>query len=215
MNHSENHLRSQMPVGLLASVLLSSCSVEPAHDRQTTASSTTITVTASSTASSTTPLFRSVPDDKSTASALVPLTSYDSRQMPDTALYAPMLQCSPAVFSRRDTITLHIDAPHTYLMVTRPDSVSFSLTYPQPQEPPNYMLVPSDMFANMPVIRFRADIRATPAMYGRDTLETVFDLPGKYVIQIGEKFGTDYDDDVDPEAAGIFHRCTIRHVVEK
>jgi hypothetical protein len=33
--------------------------------------------------------------------------------------------------------------------------------------------------------------------------------------QVGEQMGGDYDDDIDPEAAGIFHRCTIRHVAEK
>jgi hypothetical protein len=135
--------------------------------------------------------------------------------MPDTARDAPSLQCSPAVFSRHDTITLHTDAPHRYLMVTGPGNVSFYLTYPEPSEPANYLLVPPDTFAKMPVIRFRADVRARPQYYQRDTLETVFDLPGKYVFQIGEKLGGDFDDDVDPEAAGIYHRCTLRHAVEK
>jgi hypothetical protein len=67
----------------------------------------------------------------------------------------------------------------------------------------------------MSVIRFRADVRSLPQYYGRDTLESVFSLPGKYVFQIGEKLGVDYDDDLDPEAAGIFHRCTLRYVVDE
>jgi hypothetical protein len=100
-------------------------------------------------------------------------------------------------------------------MVTKPDNVSAYLTYANPKEPANYMLVQSDTFATMPVIRFRADVSARPYQYGRDTLETLFDLPGKYVFQVGEQMGGDYDDDIDPEAAGIFHRCTIRHVAEK
>jgi hypothetical protein len=54
------------------------------------------------------------------------------------------------------------------------------------------MLVQSDTFATMPVIRFRTDVRARPYQYGRDRLETIVDLPGDYVFPVGEQMGGEH-----------------------
>jgi len=105
----------------------------------------------------------------------------------------------------KDTITLRMETPHgEYLTVTQPDSTEFYLSYPNPTESRNFFLVPADSFAQMPTIRFRADIRSRPRIYGRDTLEPVFSKPGKYVLTIGHK--------LESEASSEIHRCTIRLV---
>jgi hypothetical protein len=105
----------------------------------------------------------------------------------------------------KDTITLRMRTPHgEYLKVMQPDSTIFYLSYPDPTESRNFFLVPADSFAEMPIIRFKADVRSRPRIYGRDTLEPVFSKPGKYVVTVGHK--------MESEAASEIHRCTIRLV---
>lgn len=118
------------------------------------------------------------------------------------------LRCTPAVFSQKDTITLRMESPHgEYLMVSQPDSTVFFLSYPDSTEPRNFFLVQADSFALMPLVRFRADVKSRPRVYGRDTLETVFSKPGKYVLTIGHK--------LESEHASEVYRCTIRLVANK
>lgn len=126
----------------------------------------------------------------------------------DSAMDIEGLQCSPPVFSLKDTITLRMEYPHgEYLMVSQPDSTPFFLVYPDTTEPRNFFLVPADRFVTMPAIRFRADVKSLPRVYGRDTLETVFAKPGKYVVTIGHRLET--------EAASDVYKCTIRLVTNK
>lgn len=140
-----------------------------------------------------------------TPAALVPLPPQTAAQIAAADSNTIELRCMPSVFSRSDTITLLMEYPHgEYLIVSQPDSTEFRLSYPDPREWRNFTLVPSDSFAQMPEIRFRADIRSRPSVYGRDTLEPVFAKPGKYVVTIGHK--------MESEAASEIHECTIRLV---
>ena len=53
-------------------------------------------------------------------------------------------------------------------------------------------LMPSEEFAQAATIRLPTDIKAVPYVYGRDTiLDSVFSEPGKYLLQVGDNFGTD------------------------
>lgn len=113
------------------------------------------------------------------------------------------LRCTPAIFSPKDTITLRMGSPHgEYLMVSQPDSTVFFLSYPDSTEPRNFFLVQADSFASMPLLRFKADVKSRPRVYGRDTLETVFSKPGKYTLTIGHK--------LESEHASEIHTCTLR-----
>jgi hypothetical protein len=141
--------------------------------------------------------------DSSTSSALVASPLSDTKRAMDASNEAPGLQCAPRVFSRRDTLTLRMENPHgEYLTVTQPNGTLFYLVYPHSPGPPDYQLVPSETFRKMPSIRFSADVRAVPRVYGRDTLESVFDKPGKYVLTIGSNLESERGSDI--------HKCTIR-----
>ena len=147
----------------------------------------------------------SVDSAHGTLAALVPLPPQTAEQVAYADSNTIGLQCMPSVFSRSDTITLLMEYPHgEYLMVRQPDSTLFFLSYPDPREPRNFFLVPADSFVQMPAIRFRADVRSRPRIYGRDTLEPVFTKPGKYVLTIGHKLETGQ--------ASEIRTCTIRLV---
>jgi hypothetical protein len=138
-----------------------------------------------------------------TPSALVVAARGDTLHPTDMSSASSGLQCTPAVFTLRDTITLRMEHPHgEYLMVTQPNGTPFYLAYPHPTEPPSYVLVSSDTFAEMPTIRFKAAIQSRPRVFGRDTLEAVFSKPGRYVLTIGHK--------LESEHASQIHKCTIR-----
>lgn len=128
----------------------------------------------------------------------------DTRQVLDTSLDAPNFQCAPKVLTQRDTVILRAEVPHGgWLLLERPDGTSFDLVSPIPDE--GYgKLLDSEAFKNTLIVRFRADIRSRPQVYGRDTLEQVFNLPGEYTFTIGENLGTEYDEE-DPN----WH-CKIR-----
>jgi hypothetical protein len=146
--------------------------------------------------------------ENSTSSALVTSPGTDAKQVMDTSINAPGLQCAPTVITRRDTITLRMENPHgEYLEVTQPNGTLFYLIYPHPREPPNYLLMSSEAFTEMPTIRFLADVRSKPRIYGRDTLEPVFQEPGKYVLMIGSN--------LESERGSQIHKCTIRLVTQK
>lgn len=139
-----------------------------------------------------------------TSSALVPALLRPGDALPDSV----DLECSPHTFTLNDTITMRMQTPHgEYLMVRQPDSTTFFLSYPNPAEGPNFLLVQADSFAEMPMIRFRADVRSRPQVYGRDTFETVFSRPGKYVLTIGHK--------LESEQSSQIHNCTVRLVPTK
>ena len=145
--------------------------------------------------------------DSLTSSALVVSPLSDLNPAIKAASVAG-LQCAPRVFTQRDTLTLRMENPHgDYLTATRPDGTMFYLSYPDPNEPPDYLLVPSETFKRMPSIRFRADVKARPAVYGRDALETVFDKPGNYVLTMGSNLETERGSDI--------YKCTIRYAPKK
>jgi hypothetical protein len=94
--------------------------------------------------------------------------------------------------------------PHgEYLAVTQANGTIFYLIYPHP-EPSDHVLEPSEAFVDMPTIRFRADLKARPRVYGRDTLETVFSVPGEYVLRVAHN--------LESERASEIHKCTLRLV---
>jgi len=130
--------------------------------------------------------------------ALVPSTESE-----DTSLVG--LSCLPTVVTLKDTITLRMEVPHgEYLAIIGPDSSMFFLSYPNPTEPRSWFLAQADSFTQMPVIRFRADVRSRPQVYGHDTLESVFTKPGNYVLTVGHK--------LESEQSSEIQTCTIRLV---
>lgn len=139
------------------------------------------------------------------ASYIVTTPWEDTKEVIDTSVSAPGFQCVPRSFTPNDTVTLWMAVPHgDALSVERPDGWSFKLVAPRVEGVANYSIVPSDAFANMPMIRFRGDIRSQPFVYGHDTVETIFSRPGKYVFRVGSNLNSDVGRDV--------RDCTIRLV---
>jgi hypothetical protein len=146
--------------------------------------------------------------DSDTPGALVTSPWVDTKRVMDNSTNAPGLQCAPRIFSRRDTLTLRMEHPHgEYLVVTQPDSTAFFLIYPQPDVSTRFLLMSSEVFAELPEVRFRADIRSKPQIYGRDTLEPVFQKPGKYTLMIGHK--------LESERSSGVYRCVVQLASEK
>lgn len=103
---------------------------------------------------------------KSTALVTSPTTS--TKATSDTSTVTPEFQCTPRTVSMRDTITLRMAIPHgEYLVLTQPNGTTFFLVYPHPDEPPGGLLASSEAFAQMPTIRFGADLKARPRVSGR------------------------------------------------
>jgi len=172
-----------------------------ALSQATAASSTEIAVAASTTPPNTAPATRIVFSD-----ALVRTPWVDTKQVMDTSLDAPNFQCAPKVFTQKDTLTLRAEVPHGgWLDVNQPDGTDFRLIGPV-AEAAGYALMDTATFANTLIVRFRADLKSRPYVYGRDTLETVFRVPGDYRFTIGYNLATEYDDE-DPN----WH-CTVRLV---
>ena len=210
---------SKRPIvlALLATVVLTSCkpSADPSRNLGQADSSginspapTTIVSSSSTSGDSQTPSAAanssSASGDSDTPGALVTSQGVDTKRVID----ASGLQCTPRIFSRRDTLTLRMEHPHgEYLVVTQPDSTAIYLVYPQPDVPPRFLLMSSDVFAELPEVRFRADIRSKPEIYGRDTLEPVFGKPGKYTLTIGHK--------LESERSSGVYRCTVQLVPER
>jgi hypothetical protein len=103
---------------------------------------------------------------------------------------------------------LRMETPHGgYLAAVQPNGTMFYLIYPLPEDSGRkYSLVPSKTFEEMSTIRFRADVRAKPLVYGRDTLENVFSVPGKYVLHLGDNLAGE---------GGQVHKCAVRFVPRK
>jgi hypothetical protein len=143
--------------------------------------------------------------DTGSSPALVTGPWIDAKQVLDTSLDAPNLQCAPKVFSRRDTITVRAEVPHGgYLVVLNPEHASFYLIQPEHGHPETRgPLGSSEVFMKTLITRFRADVRAKPAIYGRDTLEPVFNAAGKYIIEVGDNLESEADDD-------YIWKCTLR-----
>jgi hypothetical protein len=101
-----------------------------------------------------------------------------------------------------------MQVPHgEYLVVIQPKGTWFYLIYPQNAAEPNYSLLPSETFKGMATIRLGGDVRGKPWVYGRDTLETVFQAPGKYVLETGAN--------IEGERGSQIWKCTVRFVPEK
>lgn len=208
-------------VVLLATVVVTYCKPSPPASRsqgQTDSSSinsqasTTIVSSSSTNADFQTPSATakssSVGGDDGAPSALVTGSVTDAKQIVDTSTSAPGLQCAPKTFSRRDTLTLRMERPHgEYLIVVQPDSTMFYLVYPNPRESARFLLMSSENFTDLPEIRFRADVQSRPRIYGRDTLEPVFQKPGKYILEIGHNLESD-------QSSGVY-TCTVRLVPDK
>jgi len=193
-------LKRRIAITLGAAWILAACEQTPRENESHASSSSARAIDTVSVANRV-----SVDSAHGTLAALVPSPPQTAEQVAYADSNTIGLQCMPSVFSRSDTITLRMESPHgEYLMVSQPDSTPFFLSYPDSTEPRNFFLVAADSFAKMPAIRFRADVRSRPRVYGRDTLESVFTKPGKYVLTIGHKLET--------ENASEIHRCTMRFV---
>ena len=104
------------------------------------------------------------------------------------------LTCAPTTFGPGDTLTLRMHTPHGhYLWVTRSDRIAYLIVYPaQGELKAAYSLVPADDFTGVATIQLPSEIEAIPYVYGRDTIrERVFGEPGKYLLEVGDNFGTD------------------------
>lgn len=104
------------------------------------------------------------------------------------------LRCVPRTLSSNDTLTLTMQAPHgAFLAVVAPDGGWFYLVHTfggfQGYGP---SLIPPESFQRTRVYRIAANVRARPAVHGRDSLEAVFDRPGEYRIVLAEKLATDH-----------------------
>lgn len=186
-----------MILAALATVVLVDCKATPSRNQEAAESSGVGSQASSSNASSS-----SVGSENATA--LVASSPTDPKGEVAESSGSPAFQCAPKVFSRRDTITLRMTVPHgEYLAVTPPDTTWFYLIYPHP-DPSDRVLESSEAFVDMPAIRFPADLKARPRVYGRDTLEAVFREPGDYVLRIGRKLESD--------RASEIHKCTVRFV---
>jgi hypothetical protein len=106
-----------------------------------------------------------------------------------------MLVCGPTTLATGDTLTLSMGTPHGhYLWITKSDRTAYLIVYPpQGELKPKYSLMPSDEFTRVATLRLPSDIRAIPYVYGRDTiLERVFTGSGKYLLEVGDNFATDF-----------------------
>jgi hypothetical protein len=136
----------------------------------------------------------------------IPIIERPARE--DTSAGTPDFQCTPKIASSRDTITLRMTIPHgEYLLVTQPNGTTFFLVYPHPAPPAVTVLTSSDAFPQMPTIRFGTDLKSTPQVFGRDTLERVFREPGNYVVEIGHN--------LESERAAAIHKCTVQFAPER
>jgi hypothetical protein len=179
---------------LIAAWLLTSCRETPLPKKDQSQPNPPLAAAAQATYAAT---FPAVDSANSTSSAFVPSAAGDTLVQLDTATNLVRIQCTPAVFTLRDTITVRTDFPHREsLVVNQPDGTPFYLIYPNPAEPSNYLLTSSDAFMQMPTIRFKADVRARPQLLGRDTLERVFSKPGVYVLSLIHKLETDSEEDI-------------------
>ena len=197
-------MRGPIVITMLAATFLTDCKRAPnSSDNQTQAE-----LSSGSGSASTTPPTAVSSASEHIAPSAAPTPSQLTEPPPDSSATAGGLECAPTVFSRRDTITLRMEHPHgEYLTVVGPDSAMFFLIYPDPTEPLEHLLMSSEAFAATPTIRFPADLRAKPFVYGRDTLEPVFKKSGRYVLTIGHKLETEH--------ASQIHKCTIRFAPPK
>jgi len=114
--------------------------------------------------------------------------------MQDTAiLNGADLTCVPGTLRANDTLTLRMETPHgDYLTATQPDKTLFFIVYPRFDDPSRkFSLMPSEEFKTTASLRLPATFRAKPWIYGRDSTETFFSRPGKYVLWVGENLESD------------------------
>src|SRR5258705_11265464 len=138
------------------------------------------------------------------AMSLDTTTWTDTRQVFDASPSAPSFQCAPSPFTPADTLTLRIAVPHgDWLKAKRPDETMFNIVSPGTPGEPNYSVIPSETFPDMLIIRFHGDIRSRPLVSGHETVETIFDQPGRYTFQVGN--------DAGGRGRGV-RECTIRLV---
>jgi hypothetical protein len=193
-------VRGSASITIFAVTILAGCGREP-NQTQRELSSDSLSASTS------------VRDAVSASSAMTTLDTTAADLHPlggsrDSSANVSGLECAPSAFSHRDTITLHMGHPHgEYLTVVGPDSATFFLISPDPAGPSEQVLMSSDAFIETPTIRFPADLRAKPAVYGRDTLEPVFKRLGQYVLTIGHKLETEH--------ASQIHKCAIRFIAPK
>jgi hypothetical protein len=211
---SMNTSESPIIIVLLAAIVVTHCKHSPDQNPRHTDSSTvtrqasTTIVSSSSTSAdlqtpSPTTISSSAGGDSDTPGALVTHPWVDTKRVMDTSINAPGLQCAPKTFTRRDTLTLRMVPPHgEYLMVVQPDSTKFYLVDPDPRDPSRFLLMPSETFTRLPEIRFRADVRSKPQVYGRDTLEPLFRKPGEYILVVGHNLASDQSSEI--------YTCTVR-----
>lgn len=114
--------------------------------------------------------------------------------MQDTAILSgAALTCVPRTLRANDTLTLRMETPHgDYLTANQPDGSLFFIVYPRFDDPSRkFSLMPSEVFKTTASLRLPANFRAVPWHYGRDSAETFFSRPGKYVLWVGENLESD------------------------
>src|SRR6266404_9683229 len=171
----------------LAIVCLSSCARESTQDNKLVDSLKVVLPAASSIADASPPAPVAVPKlhlDTAIPAMSLDTTSWtDTRQVFDASATAPGFQCAPSPFTPADTLTLRIAVPHgDWLKVKRPDETMFNIVSPGTPGEPNYSVVPSETFTDMLIIRFHGDIKSRPLVSGHETVETIFDQPGRYTF---------------------------------
>lgn len=136
-------------------------------------------------------------------------TGAASSVVADSSPPAP-LACIPTTFGAGDTLTLQMRTPHGhYLTVSRSDRTAYLIVYPLGKSRPNQSLIPSDAFTRVATLRLPSDVRAVPYVYGRDTiLEPVFGESGKYLLRVGDNFGSDYGSEPDTCALTFVRRTS-------
>ena len=113
-----------------------------------------------------------------------------------TSIIAARLRCSPDTIRASDTLTLEMPTPHgRYLAVVPPvENELFFLVYPRLGDSSRvHSLLPSQRFRSLPVWRLPGTVRAKPWVYGRDTMELLFSMPGTYRFRLSEDLESDAD----------------------
>lgn len=103
--------------------------------------------------------------------------------------------CAPKTLGPRDTLTFQMETPHGgELFVRTPEDIYFYLVYPQPGDTiRKNVIMPSENFKGMSLLKVAADVRLPPRVYGRDSVpEPVFSRRGDYVVMMGENLESDH-----------------------
>jgi hypothetical protein len=113
---------------------------------------------------------------------------------------APVLTCSPTTLNQNSTLSLRFGLPHpAELAIEAPDGTFYFVAYdrnagtPAGQSP----LVDKASFRKMAELKLEVSkAEASPLVYGRNSNERIFRLPGKYKIVLADNIQSDDDSNV-------------------